>query len=104
MVRPCKKRKICCRVGTGYFKPGGIPMTQLEDVELFLDEAEALRLKDLEGLYHHEAAQRMGISRQTFDNIINSAHRKIAEAILKRKALKIKQRKSFNVNPNNIPK
>jgi predicted DNA-binding protein (UPF0251 family) len=61
----------------------------LEEVNLTLDELEAVRLADLEGLYQEEAARKMDISRQTFGNIINSAHKKIADVLLHAKALKI---------------
>jgi predicted DNA-binding protein (UPF0251 family) len=61
----------------------------LEEVNLTLDELEAVRLADLEGLYQEDAAKKMGISRQTFGNIINSAHKKIADVLLNAKALKI---------------
>jgi predicted DNA-binding protein (UPF0251 family) len=75
--------------GTNYFKPRGVPLTSLEEVNLTVDEFEAIRLADLEGLYQEESARKMEISRQTFANIINSAHKKIAEAIVKVKAIKI---------------
>jgi len=61
----------------------------LEEVNLTLDGLEAVRLADLEGLYQKDAAKKMGISRQTFGNIINSAHKKIADVLLNAKALKI---------------
>jgi len=64
-------------------------MTELTEVILALDETEAIRLADLEGLYQEDAAARMKISRQTFGNIIHAARAKIAEAIIKGKALKI---------------
>jgi len=64
-------------------------MDMLEEVKLALDELEAVRLADLEGLYQEDAAKKMNISRQTFGNIINSAHKKIADALLNAKALKI---------------
>jgi uncharacterized protein len=62
-------------------------MSALEEVNLGLDELEAVRMADLEGLYHEEAAERMGISRQTFGNIIESARKKIADALVNSKAL-----------------
>jgi len=61
----------------------------LEEINLTLDELEAVRLADLDGLYQEDAAKKMDISRQTFGNIINSAHKKIADALLNGKALKI---------------
>jgi predicted DNA-binding protein (UPF0251 family) len=89
MPRPCRCRKIRCSPDTDYFKPRGIPLDMLEEVNLTLDELEAMRLADLEGLYQEDAAEKMDISRQTFGNIINSAHKKTADALLNAKALKI---------------
>ena len=64
-------------------------MDTLEEVNLTLDELEAIRLADLGELYQEDAAKKMNVSRQTFGNIINSAHKKIADALLNAKALKI---------------
>ena len=89
MARPCRCRRIRCNPDTNYFKPRGIPLDMLEEVNLALDELEAIRLADLEGLYQEDAAKKMNISRQTFGNIINSAHKKIADVLLNAKALKI---------------
>ena len=89
MSRPCRCRRIRCRPDTNYFKPRGIPLDALEEVNLTLDELEAIRLADLTELYQEDAAKKMNISRQTFGNIINSAHKKIADALLNAKALKI---------------
>jgi len=71
------------------FKPAGEPICDLQAVILTLDELEALRLADLEGFYQETAARQMQISRQTFGNIIFSAHRKVAEALINHKYLKI---------------
>ena len=60
-----------------------------EEVVLTVDECEAIRLADFDGLYQEQAAERMNVSRQTFGRIIESAHKKVAEALLKGKALKI---------------
>ena len=89
MARPMKCRRVACDVAAVYFKPQGIPLCNLEEVELELDEVEALRLADLEELYQADAAQKMGVSRQTFGNIIARAHKKVASAILGGKALRI---------------
>jgi hypothetical protein len=72
-----------------YFKPRGISLDKLEEVALTMDEFESIRLADLEGLYQENGANKMRISRQTFGNIIESAHRKIADVIVHAKALKI---------------
>jgi predicted DNA-binding protein (UPF0251 family) len=62
---------------------------ELDHVVLTLDEFEAVRLADLEELYQERAAERMGVSRPTFSRIIDSAHRKIAEALVSAKGLRI---------------
>jgi len=90
MSRPFKCRRVCGNPKTEYFKPRGIPISSLEEVSLTIDEFEAIRLADLEGLYQEGAAKKMNISRQTFGNIIESAHKKIADSIVNAKALKIK--------------
>jgi predicted DNA-binding protein (UPF0251 family) len=89
MSRPLKCRCIGCEPGINYFKPRGIPLVELQEVILTVDEFEAIRLADLEGLYQEEAAKKMKISRQTFGNIIKSAHGKLADAIINGKAIKI---------------
>jgi len=61
----------------------------LEEVNLSLDELEAIRLADYEGLYHEQAAEKMNISRPTFGRILNEARRKLAEVFVAGKALKI---------------
>jgi len=61
----------------------------IEEVVLGFDEAEALRLADLEGLYQEAAARSMGVSRQTFGRIVELARKKVADAILNGKALRI---------------
>ena len=89
MSRPCRCRRIRCKPDTNYFKPRGIPLDMLEEVNLALDELEAVRLADFDGLYQEDAAKKMNISRQTFGNIIEKAHKKIADVLLNAKALKI---------------
>jgi predicted DNA-binding protein (UPF0251 family)/predicted Fe-Mo cluster-binding NifX family protein len=89
MPRPVNERRIGCRLAARAFKPAGIPARLLEEVVLNLDEAEALRLADLEGLYQEGAAMRMGISRQTFGRIVEAARHKVAEAIINGKLLRI---------------
>jgi len=89
MPRPCRCRRIRCSPDTSYFKPRGIPVDDLEEVRLTLDELEAIRLADFEELYQEDAAEKMNISRQTFGNIIQAAHRKIADVLIHAKALKI---------------
>jgi uncharacterized protein len=89
MARPVNCRKIGCLPQSSYFKPRGIPLFDLEEVVLRMDEFEAIRLADLENLYQEQAAERMNISRQTFGRVVDSAHRKVAEALVEGKALRI---------------
>jgi len=72
-----------------YFKPQSVPLISLEEVILTVDECEALCFADRQGMYQVDAAKKMKISRQTFGNIIESARKKSAEAILCGKALRI---------------
>jgi predicted DNA-binding protein (UPF0251 family) len=74
-------------LATAGFKPVGIPMGQLESLSVGLDELEAIRLADVEGLYQEEAARRMGVSRPTYARILNSARAKVGRALLEGKAL-----------------
>ena len=89
MARPRNCRRVDSIPESNYFKPRGIPLSMLEEVVLTVDECEAIRLADLESLYQEQAAERMRVSRQTFGRIIESAHKKVAEALVKGKALKI---------------
>jgi uncharacterized protein len=89
MPRPFKNRRVSVSPEVTYFKPQGVPMRFLEAVSLGHDELEAIKLADLQGLYQEQAAEKMGISRQTFGNILNSAHKKIAEAMVNGKAIRI---------------
>ncbi len=90
MSRPLSCRRVTGEPPSAFFKPRGIPLAGLEVVTLTVDEYEALRLADLEGLYQEDAAQRMGISRPTFGRIVESAHKKIADVLANGKALEIK--------------
>ena len=86
MARPRQCRRVGSMPESNYFKPRGIPLSMLEEVLLSVDEFEATRLADLEGLYQEQAAEKMNVSRQTFGRIIDSAHQKVAEALVKGKA------------------
>jgi predicted DNA-binding protein (UPF0251 family) len=89
MARPKKCRCIKSKPHAIYFKPRGIPLVDLEEVTVSLDEFEAIRLADYEGLYHEDSAEKMMISRPTFGRILSEAHRKVAECLVKGKALRI---------------
>ncbi len=89
MARPKTCRRVRALPGSEYFKPRGIPLALLDEITLTMDEFEAIRLADLENLYQEKAAGQMKISRATFGRIIDSAHKKVAEALVKGKALRI---------------
>lgn len=89
MVRPQKDRFVAFNPHTSYFKPRGIPLLDLDEVRLTVDEREALRLSDLIGLSQQEAGRRMGVSRATFGRIIQRARRAVADAIINGKAINI---------------
>lgn len=91
MARPKKHRNTCCDPASTYFKPRGIPMELLEEEVLEKDEIEAIKLADLENLFHEDAARIMKISRATFGRILKCARNKIADSILNGKAIKINQ-------------
>ena len=89
MPRPRCCRRVAGRPVAVVFKPAGVPVRDLEEVVLTLDEFEAIRLADLNGLYQEPAASRMNISRPTFSRLIESARRKVAEALVHGKVLRI---------------
>lgn len=89
MARPRKCRWVCCEPFVNYFKPRGVPLAALEKISLTVDELEAVRLKDLEGLDQEQAAITMKVSQPTFHRILESAHHKIADGLVKGKAIRI---------------
>jgi uncharacterized protein len=89
MSRPFKCRRISCLPPVTVFKPAGIPLRELEVVNLSFEEVEAIRLKELEGLEQGQAAEKMNISRPTYQRILISARRKLADVLLSGKAIRI---------------
>lgn len=87
MPRPKIHRRVCGRAAYSCFKPNGVPMSQLATIEIQPDELEALRLADLEGLSQQQAADHMGISRQTFGNTVKKARWKVAKSLVEGLAL-----------------
>lgn len=89
MARPQKCRRVESLPNITYFKPAGIPLRELDEVTISIEEAEALRLKELEGLEQEQGAEKMNISRPTFQRVLASARQKVADAILNGKAVRI---------------
>ena len=89
MVRPKKNRIVAFKPNASYFKPRGIPMIDLIEVCLTVDEREAIRLADLLGMSHEEAGKSMGVSRATVGRIVQRARKVVADALINGKAIKI---------------
>lgn len=89
MPRPFCPRRVSAAPDVTFFKPAGIPLHDLKVTVLALDEFEALRLADRDGLEHVEAAKKMGISRQTFTRIVRAARKKVADFLTRGSALSI---------------
>lgn len=90
MSRPQIFRNISGQPDIVYFKPAGVPLKDLKESTLSVDEFEAIHLKDLDGKDQEECAKLMGISQPTFHRLILSSRKKIADAIINGKAIRIK--------------
>jgi predicted DNA-binding protein (UPF0251 family) len=89
VARPKKLRLVEFVPPVRVFKPVGVPRCELEEIVLSLEELEAIRLKNLEGLEQEECAQRMSISRPTFQRILNDAYEKVARMLTEGLALRV---------------
>jgi len=72
-----------------FFKPAGVPASELEEVLMSVEELEAIRLKDLLGLEQEACAEKMGVSRPTYHRILSAARSKVAEALVEGKAIRV---------------
>lgn len=91
MVRPLKPRRVKGCPQVFYFKPQGIPLRMLEEVVLMPDEFEAISLYTVDDLDQTAAAEKMRISQPTFARILQRAHKKIAQALVHGKAIRIEK-------------
>lgn len=89
MARPTKWRRIENIPTTLYFIPSEKAVTEVSENILKLEELEAIRLKDLEGLEQNECAERMEVSRPTFQRILLSAREKVADSLVNGKVIHI---------------
>ena len=87
--RPIKERKLATNIVYTCFKPAGISRKFLEKVELKADEIEALKLANIDWLTNLQAAEKMNISAPTFNRILKSAYRKITDALINGKWIRI---------------
>ena len=92
MVRPCCQRHLCFSPRFRYFKPQGVPLRLLKEVNLFPDEFEAIKLHDVDGLNHQQSASAMKISQSTFSRILNRAYSKIAQALICGHAIRLQKK------------
>ena len=91
MPRPPLRRRVEGRPNSTYFKPAGIPLRELEESLLGLGEFEAIRLVDMQGLSQHEAGEKMNISQSTLSRTLDSARKKLADAVVNGKAIRIEK-------------
>ncbi len=91
MPRKKVPRVILSQPEVTFFKPQGVCLQQLEITELYDDEFEALKLHNFDGFSQIEAAKAMKISQPTFGRILNSAYKKISEALFEGKAIAIQK-------------
>jgi len=89
MPRPKLCRRIRFNPNITYFKPQGVPMRELEIVELTAEEIESYRLRHINDMEQQEAAKKMNTSQSTFQRILSSAYKKISKALIEGKAIKI---------------
>ncbi len=89
MPRPENIREIENLPAVTWFKPAGLRMSEIGEVILSLDEIEALRLADHEGMYQEQVAEQMKVSRQTVGRILTSARGKVADALVNGKAIRM---------------
>ena len=89
MPRPRIPRRVWGEPNVTYFKPAGVMMKELDQVILTVDEFEAMRLKDYENMEQIMAAKKMKISQPTFQRLLLSARKKVSDAIVNGKAIRI---------------
>ena len=99
MVRPQKNRLVHIDPKADHFKPRGIPMVDLEEVQLTVDGLEALRLADFLGMSHEDAGAQMGVSRATFGRIVERARKIVADALIHGKAINVEGGNYKKVDP-----
>lgn len=91
MPKPRKPRRLRFKPEVRYFKPKGVPLRDLNEEVLEGDEIEALKLHDVDGLEHMEAARQMNVSQPTFGRILNSAYKKMAKALVLGRAIRVEE-------------
>ncbi len=75
-----------------HFKPVDLKLKHFDEVVITMEEFESLRLKDLNNLKQKDAAKRMWVSQPTFNRIITSARRKLSNAIINGKSIRVESK------------
>jgi len=91
LPRPIKQKKVNFKLETSYFKPRAVPLSKLEEEVLSPAELEAIRLHDIQDCNQARCAKKMRISPSTFQRILKSGHQKIAQALIKGRAIRIEK-------------
>ncbi|MEW6748531.1 MAG: DUF134 domain-containing protein [Candidatus Micrarchaeota archaeon] len=89
MPRPRKCRRVSEEPGITYFKPAGVPLRELSETRITVDELEALKLVDMSGMGQVDAAEKMRISQPTLNRLLGAARKKVAEALVGGQAIRI---------------
>jgi predicted DNA-binding protein (UPF0251 family) len=99
MPRPLRIRRIFFQPHIRHFKPAGVPIASLDETILSFGEVEVIRLIDYENTEQSKAAKQMKISQPTLSRILNSARKKLADAVVNGKAIKLQGGKFQMVQP-----
>ena len=83
------RRRLQCKYSSRFYKPQGVPMSSLDIIEISKEELEAMRLRFLENKTQDEAAKQMGISQSQYQRDLWEANKKITEALLEGRAIRI---------------
>ena len=95
MPRPFRLRRVGFHPHITHFKPAGVRLAGLEEVVLTIDEFEAIRLKDYEDLDQTAAAKKMNISQPTFARLLDTARKKVAQALTEGRILQVTKDASY---------
>jgi predicted DNA-binding protein (UPF0251 family) len=88
-LQQCLCKDIKFEPNVVYFKPQGVPMRDLQIVEVSMEEVEAYRLRHVEKLEQIQAGEKMNTSTSTYQRILYSAYEKLGDALINGKAIKI---------------
>lgn len=90
MSRPRKYRRVCGLPATNLFGPvEGCCTQSANHIVMSVEEFEAIRLIDLQGLMQEECATQMKVARTTVQRIYNEARRKIAQSLVEGQMLRV---------------